>query len=101
MSDRGMKKWAPYASLIEQKGTLGAMMHNRRKVARPHISSDQAAFIERCLVDYHGETLTITYFDDGFIRSCRDIILTIDQLNRCIICANATIAYKDLLALEE
>ncbi len=68
MSDRGMKKWAPYASLIEQKGTLGAMMHNRQKVARPHLSSDQAVFIERRLVDYGGETLTITYFDDGFIR---------------------------------
>ena len=101
MSERGMKKWAPYATLIEQKGTLGAMRYERSKVKKPHISADQAQLIERRLLDYHGEQLTITYFDDGFIYSCHTTILSIDPISKVIKCENLIISYKNILAIED
>ena len=101
MNDRGMKKWAPYASLIEQKGSLAMMRHERSKVKRPHISADQAELIERQLVAYDGSALTITFFDDGFIKTCRTKIIRIDPLLRQIECEERRIAYKDILSLQE
>ncbi|HAV19758.1 MAG TPA: hypothetical protein DCX17_01880 [Firmicutes bacterium] len=101
MSERGMKKWAPYASLIEQKGTLKAMRYERSKVKKPHISNDQALLIERRLLDYQGEVLTITFFDAGFIDSCRQKILSIDPLNQVIKCESLIISYKNILAIDD
>jgi len=100
MNDRGMKKWAPYASLIEQKGTMARMMHDKKKVVRPLISSDQAALIEERLLNYHGELLTITYFDDGFIKTCTDTIKKIEPFQKRIECECHIIAYRDILAIE-
>lgn len=100
MSERGMKKWAPYASLIEQKGIMAQMLHNRRKVPRPHLSIDQAEIIDRRLTILDGQPLKITYFDDGFIKTIETIITKVDPLNRVIACGDLTIAYRDLLALE-
>ncbi len=100
MSDRGMKKWAPYASLIEQKGVMAKMLYNRKKVARPHISHDQAELIERQLIQYQGEHLNITYFDDGFILKMVTTITKIDSFHRLIVCDDVTISYCDIIAIE-
>ena len=35
MSDRGMKKWAPFASLIEQSEFLEQMHYEKNKIAIP------------------------------------------------------------------
>jgi len=101
MSDRGMKKWAPYASLIEQKGTMARMLREKKKISRPHISADQAELIERTLTNYRGGRLRVTYFADGFIRVCDVAIKRIDVLNRQIECDEITIAYRDILDVEE
>jgi hypothetical protein len=101
MSDRGMKKWAAYASLIEQKGTLAKMRYEKSRVPRPHISSDQAALIETRLLTYDGGPLRVTYFDDGFIREETIVITKIDPLRRSIEYASGTIAFKDLLSIAD
>ena len=42
MSERGMKKWAPYKSLIEQEKYLKKAHQDNEVIARPVISSDEA-----------------------------------------------------------
>ena len=32
-ADRGMMKWMPYQSLIEQSSILGSLLHEKRKKA--------------------------------------------------------------------
>ena len=54
MSERGMKKWAPYKSLNEQEDYLNKLHKKQEKVERPRISSDEADNINEILVNYHG-----------------------------------------------
>ena len=55
MSDRGMKKWAPYKSLIEQDVYLNKMKKEKEKISKPIISSEEAENINEILTNYHGE----------------------------------------------
>ena len=52
MSDRGMKKWAPYKSLNEQWDTLDALHEREERVERPTISNEVAEEINEKLVNY-------------------------------------------------
>ncbi|MFA5235572.1 MAG: YolD-like family protein [Bacilli bacterium] len=96
-----MKKWAAYASLIEQKGTLAQMRYEKSKVPRPHISGDQAALIEARLSFYDGSPLRVTYYEDGFIREETLVITKIDPLRHLIEHQSGTIAFKDLLSIAD
>lgn len=100
MSDRGMKKWAPYASLIEQKSYLGRMREDKRKVARPHIASDQAYQIEQFLTNLDGKFLKIKYFLDGVIVEKTMRILKVDPLNQQVVFDAMIIPYRDILNIE-
>ena len=51
MSERGMKKWAPYKSLNEQEDYLKKLHKKQEKVERPSISSDEADNINEILVN--------------------------------------------------
>ena len=62
MSERGMKKWAPYKSLPEQEKYLRKLKEDQEKVSRPVMSSDEAEEINEILVNYAGEEILITYF---------------------------------------
>jgi hypothetical protein len=65
MSDRGMKKWAPYASLIEQKGTISKMKKHREQVKKPQLSQDMANEINACLLRAKDQNVVIDYFFEG------------------------------------
>ena len=52
MSERGMKKWAPYKSLNEQDKYLKKVSDNNKKISKPQISSDEAEEINEILVNY-------------------------------------------------
>jgi hypothetical protein len=65
MSDRGMKKWAPYASLIEQKGTISKMKKHREQVIKPQLSQDMANEINACLLRAKDQIFVIEYFFEG------------------------------------
>jgi hypothetical protein len=65
MSDRGMKKWAPYASLIEQKGTISKMKNHREKVKKPQLSQEMANEINESLLRAKDQNVVIDYFFEG------------------------------------
>ena len=65
MKDRGMKKWAPYASLIEQKGTMQRMKQQRVRSTKPHLSQETAEALNRHLLESVGKNVVIDYFEDG------------------------------------
>ena len=69
MSDRGMKKWAPYKSLNEQWSTLDQIKKEEIK-EKPKISNEKAEEINDILVNYEGQELTIRYFRKGQAFKC-------------------------------
>lgn len=99
MSDRGMKKWAPYASLIEQGRYVRQVKLRQRMVKRPHLASDQAQHIERVLTSPIQNPYQVTYFEKGEIHQAWLSIITIDILHQRVIFDQKTIAYLDLLDL--
>ena len=101
MSDRGMKKWAPYKSLVEQTPSLERTYEDNRKIERPKISQDVAEEINEILVNYHNQDLKIRFFKRGHIYETIASLKKIDVLNKKIVTSDdVTIAFIDLLYLE-
>ena len=101
MSERGMKKWAPYKSLNEQENYLNKLHKNNEKVEKPKISSDVAEEINEILVNYQGEELVITFYRNNTIQNITAIIKKIDVDNKKIVLPDRkTIYFTELLGLE-
>ena len=101
MSERGMKKWAPYKSLNEQEEYLNKLHQKRNKAERPKISSDEAENINEILVNYHGEELIITYWRNEKINNISSILSKIDPVNKKIVLPERkTISFTELIKIE-
>ena len=101
MSDRGMKKWAPYKSLVEQTPSLEGTYEDNRKIETPNISQDVAEEINEILVNYHNQDLKIRFFKRGHIYEVISSLKKIDVLNKKIVTSDdVTINFIDLLYLE-
>ena len=85
MSDRGIKKWAPYKSLNEQEDYLKKLQKEQNKETRPKISSDEAEEINEILVNYHGEELIISYWRNDKTNTVSSILIKIDPTNKKIV----------------
>ena len=101
MSERGMKKWAPYKSLNEQENYLNKLHQNQNKVERPRISSDEAENINDILVNYHGEELLIEYWRNEKINTVSSVLSKIDPVNKKIVLPlRKTIYFAELIRIE-
>ena len=101
MSERGMKKWAPYKSLIEQEKYLKKAHDRNDKPVRPQISSDEAEEINEILVNYHGEELEISYWKNEKIVKISTILVKIDPINKKIVLPERkTILFAELISIE-
>ena len=81
MSERGMKKWAPYKSLNEQQNYLDKLHEKQEKAERPRISSDEAENINEILVNYHGEELVISYWRNNKLCTVSTVLRQSNLLN--------------------
>lgn len=99
MSGRGMKKWAPFASLNEQSIYLNKMLKEREKVSKPLISNDVAMEINEILTSYHGQVVNITLFEDGEIIDIKAKISRIDVNQRAIFIENNKLEFKNILKM--
>ncbi|MBQ6731073.1 MAG: YolD-like family protein [Bacilli bacterium] len=101
MSERGMKKWAPYKSLIEQEKYLKKAHKDNEVIERPIMSSDEADEINEILVNYHGEELEISYWRNNKINTVSTILAKIDPTNKKIVLPERkTIYFNELLTIK-
>ena len=101
MNERGMKKWAPYKSLIEQEKYLKKAHQDNEVIARPVISSDEADKINEILVNYHGEELEVSYWRNDKINTISTILVKIDPVNKKIVLPERkTIYFNELISLK-
>ena len=101
MSERGMKKWAPYKSLNEQEDYLKKLHNKQEKMERPSISSDEADNINEILVNYHGEELEVSYWRNDKINTISTILVKIDPVNKKIVLPERkTIYFNELISLK-
>lgn len=97
---RGMKKFLPFASLKEQAVFLFAMQEAKKRVEKPQISEDTASEINRILVEYHGESLLIYYYANGYIKSITATIKKIDTINKTLHLEALSIKFTNILNIE-
>ena len=101
MSESGMKKWAPYKSLIEQEKYLKKASNENKKQVKPQISSDEAENINEILVNYHGEEVLVSYWRNEKINTMSTVLVKIDAENKKIVLPNRrTIYFSELIGLE-
>lgn len=97
--DRGMMKWAPYQSLIEQSMYLAEMRRERQKVPKPLISSDRAEEINEILCTYEGEEIIVKIWENGFLSDLEGVISKIDPYNRRIEVDERRIPFSSIINL--
>ena len=100
MSDRGMKKWAPYSSLIEQSTVLEKMYYEKHKTSKPTISNERAEKINRIFMNYQGQELNIKYFYDGYVYNLVTRLKRIDTLNRKVILEDGSIPFSEIIDVD-
>ena len=99
-NDRGMKKWAPYASLIEQKDYLNRMRKSKERVSKPLLSAEQAEEINDLLLHCRGEDLIFRYFKDGFIYEIQQSILSVDCASKVVRGSEMCLPLKAIIGLK-
>ena len=101
MSDRGIKKWAPYKTLEEQDFSLRGHKEKEEKIEKPLISAEFAEEINNILINYHGELLTVKYFKNGKILSVTDKIKRIDTMEKkLVLFSKKVIMITDIVYIE-
>ena len=101
MSDRGMKKWAPYKSLPEQEKYLKKLKEEQEKQVRPEISYDEMEEINEILVNYAGEEVIIAYWRNEKINTVSTTIKKIDVDNKKIVLPERkAIYFGELIKIE-
>jgi len=101
MSDRGMKKWAPFSSLIEQATCLEQMKYERNKIPKPILTDDQKEKIEYVLQTYEkGQLVKIKFFNDGYLYFINTQIKRIDLENRKLILENGKLDFSNIIDIE-
>lgn len=101
MADRGMKKWLPFQSLIEQEKYLDKMLYEKYKIEKPQISVEQARKINRILSTYTGDTLTMKIYIDGYLYIYSGKIEKIDKSKKILIFEDFYIPIKNVIDIEE
>ena len=101
MSDRGMKKWAPFSSLIEQATCLEQMKYERNKIPKPVLTDDQKEKINYVLSSYKkGQTIKIKFYNDGYLYEIETQIKRIDLENRQLILVNGKLAFENIIDID-
>jgi hypothetical protein len=93
MSDRGMKKWLAYRSLVEQNPSNENNYAKREKIEKPLISQDEAENINNILTKYEGETLIVLFYRNGKIFEEEIIIKKIDLNERKLVLTNRRVIH--------
>ena len=100
MSDRGIKKWAPYKTLETQDFELKEHKEKEEKIEKPLISAEFAEEINNILVNYHGELLDIGYYKNGKVLYVTDRIKRIDIVEKkLVLLSKKVIMIAELISL--
>jgi hypothetical protein len=100
MSERGMKKWAPYASLIEQKGTIQQMKQQRARITKPLLSQEMAMEINGQLLQSKGQHVHLTFFENQNKKILKGVVEKIDFDQKWLTINQKTVTFRSILSMK-
>ncbi|MDO5329941.1 MAG: YolD-like family protein [Bacillota bacterium] len=95
-----MMKWESYRSLVDQASALSAMLYEKNKVPKPLLAKEKAEEINEILCTYSGEDVTVTYWEDGYIKHIDGQIDVIDAVYKFLKVGFKRISFRELTGLE-
>lgn len=101
MADRGMKKWLPFSSLVEQGSFLDRMIYEKNKIDKPRVSVEQARKIDRLLKEYDGSKIEMKIYVDGYLYKYYGKIEKIDVSKKQIFLEDIHIPIKNIIDIED
>lgn len=101
MSDRGMMKWAPYKSLVEQATCLEEMRYKKNKVSKPVLTFDKMSKINAILAQYHGQTLIFKFYEDGYIYEISTTIKRIEKERKMVILPEGELPFNSIIDITD
>ncbi len=84
--DRGMKKWAPFNSLMNGRAIVNSLIIEKSKIEKPQISEEEQKELEEKIIEayYCQNPIIITYYKDGFLIKVKSTIKKIDSIYKTI-----------------
>lgn len=98
--ERGMVKYQPYQSLVDQASILSRVRYEKNKKPKPRISSDMAEEINEILTHYAREEVRALYYEDGYVYPLIGKISRIDVFERSMTMEGKRIPFSRLVGLE-
>ncbi len=101
MKDRGMMKWTPYRSLVDQKEINQALSEELAAEEKPHISQDKAQEINEILQNYHNQKINIYFFRHKHRQKISGNLRKIDVNNHFLLIEEDKIFFNEIYNIEE
>lgn len=101
MKDRGMVKWAPYKSLIEQEDFMGNMKKKRQRIEKPLNLEEKSEEIDMLLRQYHGQKVVVSYYEDGFIEKISGTIDLIDTTYKFVLVNGDRLYLRNIIDIKD
>lgn len=97
---RGMMKWQPFKSLSGQYKVLEEHRKQKERKEKPELSDDEIEDINNLLVSLsRGDSIDVTYFDEGQILHVTDSFVTCDSVERRLILRGKKVSFDSLLSV--
>lgn len=96
-----MKKWLPFASLVEQQEYVEKMLYEKYKTPRPLVSVEQARKIDYILKAYPDSILNFKLYIDGYIYNYQGKILKIDKRKKLVYFDEFFLPINDIIDIED
>lgn len=101
MKDRGMVKWAPYKSLIEQEDFMGNMKQKKKRIDKPMNLQEKSEEINTLLCTYHGQEVVISYYKDGYIEKISGTIDLIDTTYKFLLVNGDKLYLRNVIDIKD
>lgn len=98
--ERGMVKYAPYQSLVEHGKALAKMRQEKQKASRRVLLESEAEKINDILTHYHGESVVLAYWRNGFVYEETGVLQQIDAVNRRIQINGIFVSFREFQSLK-
>lgn len=101
--DRGMIKWLPYNSLINNKEVLYSLAHEKEKISKPILSQDEITKIENKIIDayYMKNKIIITYYKAGYIYNEKGTIKKIDNISKFVYLNDLKLLFNQIIGVTD
>ena len=99
--ERGMMKYAPYQSLVEQGKALAKMRHEKERTPKRVLLEDEASEINEILIHYHNEPVCLVFYRDGFLHTESGTIERIDAQNRRVQINGVLVSFREFQSLKQ